>query len=145
MPATEVYRYFWIRTTNQKGRDLNSTEQMRFMKSLAGQVVEAPQDSARSDTLKDIREQARWFLGPGPDIATRVTIVGPPEDALQVVAGADQEISEGGVEIDLLAMPAGWTQRAAKDWINSPVGKVWSHAAIACKLGYSVVTPSPSQ
>jgi len=146
MAQTEVYRYFWMRVTNQSGREANSIEEMRFMESLAGRASTAPQKSAQGGALMDVREQVRWFLGPNPDSATRVTIIDAATNlGLQTVVGEDDEISEPGVEIDLLSMPAAWGQSAAAGWIKSPVGRIWSHGAIACKFGYSVVTGAARQ
>ena len=143
MAATEVYRYFWMRATNQEGREINSVEEMRFMRSLASRALETPQGSAQWDALAEDREQARWFLGPTADNATRVTIVDASATlALQIIPGADHAVSEGGVEIDLLSMPPAWSQRAAADWIKGPVGQVWSRGAMACRFGYSVVSGS---
>ena len=141
MEKQEAFRYFWIKATDGAGREQASAAALDLVQDLAACTLRATSGSDEALTLRIQRNMARWYLTGEIPRGTKTMLVTPrightlTADVILLDADAPNDM-----EISIASMPIGYTEDLSRDWINSPVGKAWSHGALRCRLAHAAVT-----
>jgi hypothetical protein len=141
MLAKEMYRYFWIKVSDEAARAASAQAALELQTRLANQLKSAGPQSPEESLLRTEQDMARWYLGGEIMKGTKIVIVSPPNDApsLDVLAAAGQAVLTGTFEISIAVMPPAYPEDMSRDWLYSPVGQAWGIGAVACRLSYAVV------
>lgn len=148
MSIREVFRYSWIKVSDEEGR----CEQMRVALQLQQSLAERLQSALPgSDDARFLRTQvlmARAYLGGEVERGTRTTVFSVADAgslSVDLVATMPHARSRGEVEITTATMPSGYTLPQAVAWLETPVGIAWSTAVLACRLVHAVVSTQVSR
>jgi len=144
MAHTEIYRYFWIKATDAAARTAASKASLDLQQNLIERSNAIPPDSPEASDLRVQQDMSRWYLAGETAKGTKIVVISPAEPSLslEVLPTSGQVAALRGVEIELAAMPAGYTEQLSNEWIHTPVGQVWSAGALACRLSHAVTTPT---
>ena len=141
MPDSEVYRYFWIKVTDEQARAASDKAALTLQRSLLEQSKSAAPGSDEERFVRSQQAMARQYLGGELVNGTRIVIWsgnGMPL-SVDVLPTSHQEGEAGPMEVAIAAMPADYLQDRSRDWIKTPVGQAWAAGAPMCRLSYAVV------
>jgi len=147
MTTREVFRYSWIKVSDEEGRAQMMHAALELQHSLSERARVAPPGSAEAQFLRTQMIMARVYLGGEVEHGIRVIIFSPAEAgslALDIATPLPHQQSENGVEIATATMPSGYTLAQTQAWLETPVGLAWSTGALACRLAHAVVNTEVS-
>jgi hypothetical protein len=150
MATREIFRYSWIKVSDEDGRAEMMRAALDLQPLLAEGANAAQPGSAEAAYFRAQTTMARAFLGGDLDHGIRVIILSPAVGgslSLDVLASSPHAISRDGIEITVATMPSGYSRADAEAWLQTPVGSAWSKGALACRLAHAVVTadvPNPT-
>jgi len=147
MTTREVFRYSWIKVTDEDGRAEMMHAALELQHSLSERARAAAPGSAEAQFLRTQMIMARVYLGGEVEHGIRVIIFSPAEAgslALDIATPLPHQRSENGVEIATATMPSGYTLAQSQAWLETPVGVAWSAGALACRLAHAVVNTEVS-
>lgn len=142
MAMSEVFRYSWIKVSDEQGRVAMTRAALDVQKMLRER---APRCEPGSDEARWVRTQqvmARAYLAGQLEHGIRVVLFSPAQGgslSLDLLAREPHAASRDGIEIDIATMPSGYTRDDALAWLTTPVGAAWSSQALACRLVHAVV------
>lgn len=148
MSTREVFRYSWIKVSNEDGEAQMTRAALSVQHALAEGARAARPGSAEAAFLRTQQLMARAYLGGDPEHGIRVVILSPAEAgslALDLRTTALHAVSENGIEITTATMPSGYSLEQAEAWLKTPVGAAWSTGALACRLAHAVVNAEVSR
>jgi len=148
MSTREVFRYSWIKVSDDDGRAAMMRAALDLQRSLPERARAAQPGSAEAGILRTQLLMARAYLGGEVEHGIRVVILSPAEGgslALDLMTSSPHAIAQRGVEITVATMPSGYARADALAWLETPVGAAWSGGALACRLAHAVVTAEVSR
>src|SRR5579862_6278817 len=148
MATREVFRYSWIKVTDEDGRAGMMHAALAVQQSLSERARIAQAGTAEAHFLRTQVLMARAYLGGEVEHGIRVIIFSPAEAgsvALDLATPLPHQRSENGIEISTATMPSGYTLAQAQTWLETPVGIAWSTGALACRLVHAVVNTEVSR
>jgi hypothetical protein len=148
MAMREVFRYSWIKVTDEDGRAQMMRAALALQTSLSERARATQPDNAEAQFLRTQMLMARVYLGGDVEHVIRVIIFSPAEAgslALDLATPLPHQRSENGIEIATATMPSGYTLAQAQAWLETPVGVAWSTGALACRLAHAVVNTEVSR
>ena len=148
MSTREVYRYSWIKVSDDDGRAQMMRAALEVQHSLREHARAAQPGSAEAGFLRTQLVMARAYLGGEVEHGIRAVIFSPAEGgslSLDLVTPLPHAVSQRGTEITVATMPSGYARADALAWLETPVGAAWSGGALACRLAHAVVTAEVSR
>lgn len=142
MSMMEVFRYCWIKVSDEQGRVAMTRATFEVQKTLRDRAQQAEPGSADARWVRTQQVMARAYLAGQAEHGIRVVLFSPKEGgslSLDVLARQPHATSRDGIEIDIATMPSGYTREDAQAWLTTPVGAAWSSQALACRLVHAVV------
>ena len=148
MSTREVFRYAWIKVSDEEGRARVMRSALELQQTLLDRAQTAEPGSPEARLVRTQLVMARVYLGGQVEHAIRVIIV-PLVDggslSLDVLTPLPHTVSQNGIEVAVATMPSGYTREEALNWLETPVGMTWSAGALACRLAQAVVTAEESR